>query len=160
MSFIVQSTFDKYQSKGQVGQVSRASLPFTLDSNGYVAFEKLKPSYGVYKEAGGKYAKPTDLDTQARVMGVVHGRTADINSNNGSIVISPNEEFEIMTQGHMYVELSENVLKGDMAFPDVAGNGGWLTAVPTGAISNPITFEESGSAGEIVSIRINGQISA
>ncbi len=166
MSFQVQTSYDKYQPKGQLGQISRPASPFELDSNGYVSGEELRPAEGVYKNGSDKYVKPTDLATQEAVIGVVHFKRASINtaiasptSNNTSeVVIAADQEFEIIKSGHVYVKLSATVAKDDPAFPATDGSNTWVTATPTGTVKNPMFFEEAGVSGDVVSIRINGLV--
>jgi hypothetical protein len=169
MSMIVQRTFNKYQAKGQKGQVSRPSLPFSLESNGIVAGDELKPGYGVYRDsADGKYKNPTDAATARLVTGVVHFVPTTINSaisspslnNDGEVVIAADSNFELLTSGHIYVTAGGNVRKGDLAISGTSSDGTWaaVTGVTTDNITNPMVFEEDGEAGDIVSIRVNGQI--
>ena len=164
MSFIAQRTFNKYQDKGQVGTVSRPALQFTLDNNGYVAGEELKPGYAVFLNNDDKYHRTAaDADANPSI-GVVHYNPHSINTpyanpagnNPGEIIIPVDTEFEVMTQGHIYVLAGGAVKKGDIAFFDKASNK-WKVSAKTGA-ANPMVFEESGADGDIVSLRINGQI--
>ena len=165
MSFVIQRTYDKYQVKGQKGQISRPELQFEADSNGYVAGETLKPGEGVFL-SGGSYIKPTDLASQEAVVGVVslvqNSVNVDIASpsanNSSEIVIPSGSEFQIITSGHIFVELSGTVAKGDPAFPATDGSNSWVTATPVGTVKNPAFFDEAGVSGDIVSIRINGQV--
>ena len=165
MSFVMQRTYDKYQVKGQKGQISRPELQFEADSNGYVAGEKLRPGEGVYLN-GSTYIKPTDLATQESVIGVVslvqNSVNVDITSpsanNSSEIVVPSGSDFQIITSGHVFVELSGTVAKGDPAFPATNGSNTWVTATPTGTVKNPAFFDEAGVSGDVVSIRINGQV--
>ena len=165
MSFVMQRTYDKYQIKGQKGQIARPELPFEADSNGYVAGEDLRPGEGVYLNAG-SYIKPTDLASQEAVIGVVSLVQNTVNvdiaspsaNNAAEIVIPSGTAFQIITSGHIFVELSGTVAKGDPAFPATDGSNTWLTATPTGTVKNPSFFTEAGVSGDIVSIRINGQV--
>ena len=163
---VIQRQFNKYQSKGQVGQVSRPEQPFTLESNSVVAGVELKPSFGVYRDnADGKYKLPTDAATQGHVTGVVHFKPAVINTaiasptlnNNGEIVIPANAAFELLTQGHVYVRAGGTVRAGDLAVMATDGSGKWLASI-TGSTTNPMVFEEAGVDGDIVSIKVNGQV--
>ena len=156
MSLVVQTTYNQYQSKGQPGQHSRPALELSMDSNGYVAGEELKPGQGVGLVTG-KYIKPTDAATQEAVIGVVYLNSTDINTD-GEVVITADSEFTIVKSGNIFVELNGTVAKDDPAFCATDGSGAWVTATPTGVVKNPMFFEEAGIAGDIVSVRINGLI--
>lgn len=167
MGMVIQRTFNKYQSKGQVGQVSRPEQPFTLESNGVVAGVELKPSFGVYRDnTDGKYKLPTDAQTQALVTGVVHFKTALINTaianptlnNAGEIVIPVDGQFELLNQGHIYVVAGGNVRKGDVAVSATDGSGKFIAATANATSTNPMVFEEDGVDGSVVSIKVTGQI--
>ena len=167
MGMVIQRVYNKYQGKGQVGQVSRPEQPFTLESNGVVAGVELKPGYGVYRDnADGKYKLATDATTQGFVVGAVHFKPATINSaitsptlnNDGEIVIPANANFELFTEGHMYVVAGATVRAGQVAVSATDGSGKWI--VGTTASANPVIFEEAGVNGDVVSVRFNGQISA
>lgn len=165
MSFVIQRTYDKYQTKGQKGQISRPELQFEADSNGYVAGEELKPGDGVYL-SGATYIKPTNLATQEAVVGVVSLVQNSVNvditnpsaNNSSEIVVPSGSDFQIITSGHVFVELSGTVAKGDPALPAIDGSNTWVTGVPTRVVDNPAFFDEDGVSGDIVSIRINGQV--
>lgn len=168
MSFITQNTFNIHQSKGQVGHNSRPALPFELDNNGYIAGEDLKPGYAVYKSEHGFYEIPP-IKHELSTIGVVHYRPQSINTryakrtdnNPGEIIIKMGDPFEVMLAGHIYVCVGEKVQKGLPAMFD-KDKKLWK-AVPdsdgsTPLFNNPMFFEENGEAGDIVSLRINGQI--
>lgn len=165
MSFVMQRTYDKYQEKGQLGQISRPELQFEADCNGYVAGEELRPGEGVYLDST-TYIKPTDLATQEAVVGVVSLVQESVNSaisspttnNSSEVVVASGESFQIITSGHVFVKLSGTVAKGDPAFPATDGSNSWVTATPTGTVKNPAFFDEAGVSGDVVSIRINGQV--
>jgi len=165
MSFVMQRTYEKYQEKGQLGQISRPELEFEADSNGYVAGEELRPGEGVRLD-GSSYTKPDDLAAQEAVVGVVSliqntvgtPISSPTGNNSSEVVIASGDEFQIITAGHVFVELSGTVAKGDPAFPATDSSNTWVTATPTGTVKNPSFFEEAGVAGDIVSIRINGLV--
>lgn len=164
MSLVVQTAYNVYQDKGQPGQISKPSLQFVMDSNGYIAGEELRPGEGVYLDTG-KYIMPTDLATQEMTVGVVSLVQNSINAasangvnNQSEIVIALDEEFQIITEGHIYVVLSATVSRGDPAFPATDGSNTWVTATPTATVLNPAIFEDGGVSGDLVSIRLNGRI--
>ncbi len=167
MGMVIQRVYNKYQSKGQVGQVSRPEQPFTLESNGIVAGVEVKPGYGVYRDnADGKYKLPTNATEQSFVVGAVHFKPATINTainaptlnNDGEIVIPANSNFELFTEGHMYVVAGATVRAGQVAATATDGSGKWI--VGNTASANPVVFEEAGNNGDVVSVRFNGQILA
>lgn len=167
MSMVIQRVFNKYQAKGQVGQVSRPEQPFTLESNNVVAGVELKSGYGVYRDnADNKYKLATDAATQALVTGVVHFKPATINTaivsptlnNDGEIVIPVNANFELLNEGHIYVVAGGVVRKGDIAVSATDGSGKFIAATANATLTNPMVFEEDGVDGSVVSIKVTGQI--
>lgn len=162
MSFVTQNTFNIHQSKGQPGAISRTSQPFLLDNNDYIAGEELKPGYGVLRYDG-KYYRPKSGDA-AYIIGIVNYVPQSLNrtftqrtgNNPGEIVINPGDSFQIMLSGHAYVALASTVQRHDAAEFSVDENA-WKVATKN-EYANPIFFEESGVAGDIVSVRINGLI--
>lgn len=164
MSMIIQRKYEFTYPKGLQGALSLPALEHEADCNGYVAAEDLWPGCAVYEDANGKYAQPIDATTQGQVVGIVMLVGYAIGTpipnptgnNNNRIIIPEGSEFTILKAGHIYVEISDTVAKDDMAESSIDGSGTFIKGFPPA--KNPMFFDESGVAGDIVSIRVNGLI--
>lgn len=159
MSLVIQQQYNKYQGKGLPGVISRTNRQFTLDLVGQ-AGEDLKAGDGVMLDTTTRmYRKPTNAAEQLLVLGVVHLKQFQTNVDaNGDILVPKGKVFELVTSGHVYVVLSAAVKKWQPALSAIDGSGTFATGTPASPAKNPFFFDEDGEEGDLVSVRINGQV--
>jgi hypothetical protein len=153
-----QSTFNRYYSAGQVGQVARLT-PYFFDIAPNAV--ELVPADGVYYDANGEWIKPVDALTEPLVTHLVGFELSD---NSFSIATQDNLNTAIsypadtpkvkgLANGCMFVVAGGSILKGQQLQYEF-GTGKYIVNGVTGNRLNIIALEDA-EVDQIFTVRVN-----